>query len=281
MATLFGLNEGVVRAGVFATVLVAMAALELWLPKRVALHATGRRWLTNLSIAALGAGLVRVMALASAPIVAVAAALYAERHGLGLFNALAWPPWIAVAFTLLLLDLAIYLQHVASHKLPVLWRLHRMHHADPDFDVTTAVRFHPVEIGLSMLYKAALAVALGAPPMAVVLFEIILNGCALFNHANVALPAWLDRHLRLILVTPDMHRVHHSIVKAEHDSNFGFNLALWDRLFGTYLSAPAKGHTDMTIGLTPYQSTAPTRLLWSLALPFRPADRSQRRSEDG
>jgi sterol desaturase/sphingolipid hydroxylase (fatty acid hydroxylase superfamily) len=152
-----------------------------------------------------------------------------------------------------------------------------VHHADRDIDVTTAVRFHPIEIGLSMLWKIAVVVPLGAPPLAVFLFEVILNACAMFNHANIAMPLWLDRILRLFVVTPDMHRVHHSVLRREHDSNYGFNLSIWDRLFGTYRAQPEAGHQGMTIGLTPYQSEAPTRLGWSLWLPFGGARAETRR----
>jgi sterol desaturase/sphingolipid hydroxylase (fatty acid hydroxylase superfamily) len=169
---------------------------------------------------------------------------------------------------LLILDLAIWFQHYVSHKVPVFWRLHQVHHADVDIDVSTAIRFHPVEIALSMLWKIALVFAFGPSAVAVVVFEVILNGCAMFNHANIALPAWLDRVLRIFIVTPDMHRVHHSVIRREHDSNFGFNLSIWDRLFGTYTPQPEKGHEAMTIGLSNYQSTNPTKLLWSLLLPF-------------
>jgi sterol desaturase/sphingolipid hydroxylase (fatty acid hydroxylase superfamily) len=155
---------------------------------------------------------------------------------------------------LLALDLAIWVQHLASHKIPLFWRLHKVHHADRDIDVTTAVRFHPVEIALSMLWKIVVVVPLGAPPLAVLLFEVILNACAMFNHANIALPAWLDGALRVAIVTPDMHRVHHSVLRREHDSNYGFNLSLWDRLFRTYTAQPEKGHRGMTVGLSPYQT---------------------------
>jgi sterol desaturase/sphingolipid hydroxylase (fatty acid hydroxylase superfamily) len=165
-------------------------------------------------------------------------------------------------------------QHVAAHKVPVLWRLHQVHHADRDIDVSTGVRFHPIEIGLSMLWKIVVVLALGAAPSAVLLFEIILNGGSLFTHANIALPAWLDRALRTVFVTPDMHRIHHSVLRREHDTNFGFNFSVWDRLFGTYTNEPAHGHPGMTIGLAPFQTERPTEALWSLKLPFsRPPQR--------
>ncbi len=204
------------------------------------------------------------------PIAAVAAAFYAQQHGLGLLNNVAWPGWVKVIVALLVLDFAIWFQHLVSHKVPIFWRLHQVHHADRDIDVTTAVRFHPVEIALSMLWKIVVVVPLGASPFAVFLFEVILNACATFNHANIALPAWLDWFLRIFIVTPDMHRIHHSVLRTEHNRNYGFNLSLWDGLFRTYLAEPSAGQQGMTIGLNPYQSEAPTRFGWSLWLPFGP-----------
>ena len=269
MVDTFALNDTVVRLGAFAGIFLAMALIELALPKRKLLVSKGRRWLTNLGIAATGSLLLRLMAALAVPVAAVAAALYAERQGLGLLNHVDWPAWLKIIVALVALDLAIWAQHLASHKIPILWRLHKVHHADRDIDVTTAVRFHPVEIGLSMLWKIAVVIPLGASPFAVFLFEVILNGCAMFNHANVDLPRWLDRLLRLLVVTPDMHRVHHSVRRREHDSNYGFNLSLWDRLFRTYTAQPEDGHLGMRIGLEPYQSEQPTRFGWSLWLPFR------------
>lgn len=269
MQSIFGLSEPVVRFGAFALVFSVMALLELAIPKRELGFERQRRWLTNLTIVGLGILFVRLLGLIAAPLVAVAAAMLAETNGWGLLNQLALPAWFEIALAILILDFAIWLQHLISHKVPLFWRLHRMHHADVDIDVSTALRFHPIEIGLSMLYKVGWVLLLGPAALAVVLFEIILNGCAMFNHANVDLPPWLDRVLRTVLVTPDMHRVHHSIIRREHDSNYGFNLSIWDRLFGTYTPQPEGGHLGMTIGLEPYQSTAPTRLGWSLALPFR------------
>ncbi len=269
------LSEAALRLGVFLAVFVVMAAAEALRPKRQLTHSKGRRWLTNMSIVALDSFVVRLMGALAVPLVAVAAAFYAARQGWGLFNWLDWPVWLEWLAAILILDLAIWFQHLVSHKVPVLWRLHRMHHADVDIDVTTAIRFHPIEIALSMLWKIVCVVALGAAPEAVILFEIILNGCAMFNHANVALPQGVDRVLRLFIVTPDMHRVHHSVIRREHDSNYGFNLSVWDRLFGTYTPQPEKGHEGMTIGLTPYQSVDPTRLGWSLLLPFRNRDQQE------
>jgi sterol desaturase/sphingolipid hydroxylase (fatty acid hydroxylase superfamily) len=273
-------SEPAVRFAVFAAVLLTMAAFELLLPKRVLTSAKSARWFTNFSIVGLATLLVRAMAALPKliaptllPLTAVAAAMWAEQAGFGLLpwlgTALGLPVWLQVAVAIIILDFAIWLQHVISHKIPAIWAFHQVHHADRDFDVTTAIRFHPVEIALSMLYKMVWVVALGVSPLAVVLFEMILNAGAMFNHANVALPGWLDRALRLVIVTPDMHRVHHSILRAEHDSNFGFSLSIWDRLAGTYTDQPEGGHQAMTIGLAAHQNDGPTRLGWSLAVPFR------------
>jgi sterol desaturase/sphingolipid hydroxylase (fatty acid hydroxylase superfamily) len=256
------------RIGAFAAVLGALALAELLWPRRELRHARLARWATNLSIVALGAVLVRVMGLIAQPLVAAGAALLAEGRGWGLLNLVAWPTWLEIAVALVVLDFAVYLQHVLSHRVPALWRIHRMHHADVDFDVTTALRFHPLEIGLSMLYKVVWALALGPAVLAVVLFELILNACAMFNHSNLYLPAPYDRMLRTLLVTPDMHRVHHSVLPGEHHRNFGFNLSIWDWLFATYKAEPRDGHEAMTIGLAPWQSQAPTQLGWCLSIPF-------------
>ncbi|MGH6815296.1 MAG: sterol desaturase family protein [Hyphomicrobiaceae bacterium] len=271
-----GFWDVAVRFGAFAGIFLTMALLELFIPKRTLKAGRGRRWPTNLAIVGIDGLLVRLMVWLPQmlgtlfiPLAAVAAALYAERSGFGLLNWVAWPAWLEIAIAVVVLDFALWLQHFGSHKIAVFWRLHQMHHADVDIDTTTGLRFHPIEIGLSMLYKMVWVLALGAPPIAVVLFEAILNGGSLFNHANVDLPRRLDRVLRLVLVTPDMHRVHHSILRREHDTNFGFNLSVWDRLLGTYTAQPEHGHRGMTIGLPQYQSDGPTRLGWSLTLPFR------------
>ncbi len=269
MDGLFGQGDGLVRLVIFAGVFLAMALIELAWPKRKLSASKRKRWLTNAGIAAVGAVLLRLMAMLAAPVAAVTAAFYAQANGLGLLNNVSWPVWIEVAIALIVLDLAIWFQHWVSHHVPIFWRLHKVHHADRDIDVTTAVRFHPVEIGLSMVWKIVVVVPLGASPLSVFLFEVILNACAMFNHANIALPLGLDRLLRLFIVTPDMHRVHHSVVACEHNSNYGFNLSVWDRQFGTYRAQPEAGHQGMTIGLSPYQTEGPTRFGWSLLLPFR------------
>ncbi len=268
MDGLIGQSDGLTRLAVFAGVFLAMALIELLWPRRKLIVSKRKRWLTNIAISVTGTLLLRLMAALAVPVAAIAAAFYAEAHQIGLLNQAAWPAWVKLVIALVVLDLAIWAQHWVSHKVQLLWRLHQVHHADRDIDVTTAVRFHPIEIGLSMLWKIVVVVPLGASPFAVFLFEVILNACAMFNHANIALPQWLDRTLRLLIVTPDMHRVHHSVLRREHDSNYGFNLSIWDRLFRTYTAQPEAGHQGMTVGLNPYQSEAPARLAWSLWLPF-------------
>lgn len=257
--------EPVLRLGVFIGVFAAMAAWERFAPKRHLLESRPSRWTTNWMIAVIDTLVVRLLF----PLAAVGAALDASAQGWGLFTWLDAPFWLAFVVSLVVFDFAVWAQHVVMHKVPVLWRLHQVHHADRDLDVTTAIRFHPIEIALSMLFKIGLVYALGAPAAAVVAFEVILNGCAMFNHANIRLPRSVDRALRLVIVTPDMHRIHHSIDRREHDANYGFNLSIWDRLFGVYIEEPAGGHHGMTLGLAPYQNDRPNRLLWSLLLPFR------------
>jgi sterol desaturase/sphingolipid hydroxylase (fatty acid hydroxylase superfamily) len=203
------------------------------------------------------------------PTGAVGLALIAQRQGWGLFNALEWPSWAEVAISAIILDLAIYFQHRLFHGVPVLWRLHRMHHADLDVDATTGNRFHPIEILLSMAIKFGVIVAIGAPLLGVLLFEILLNGTSLFNHANIRVPTWLETVLRLVVVTPDMHRVHHSIHRDETDSNFGFNLPWWDRIFRTYRAQPRDGHDGITFGIQQFRDEKELRLLRMLAQPFR------------
>jgi sterol desaturase/sphingolipid hydroxylase (fatty acid hydroxylase superfamily) len=199
---------------------------------------------------------------------ATGVALFAQSRGWGLFNNVSISVWLAVVTSVVALDFAIYLQHVMFHAIPVLWRLHMVHHADLDFDVTTGLRFHTIEILLSFGIKCAVIILLGASPVAVLVFEVLLNGTAMFNHSNVRFPGWLDRALRLVVVTPDMHRVHHSVIKRETNSNFGFNLPWWDYLLGTYRDQPAKGHESMTIGLSKFRDERVDRLPWMLTLPF-------------
>jgi sterol desaturase/sphingolipid hydroxylase (fatty acid hydroxylase superfamily) len=266
------IGESALRLGAFAGVFLVMALAEFGAPRRDMGHGRGRRWITNMVIVLIDTLAVRLIF----PLAAVGVALWADANGIGLFNVLGVPGWLAGIVCFLALDLAIWAQHLAVHKVPVLWRVHRVHHADVDIDVTTALRFHPIEIVLSMVWKMIVVVALGAPPLSVFLFEVVLNGMAMFNHANFHIPARLDRVLRTILVTPDMHRVHHSVDIAETDSNYGFNLSVWDRLFRTYVPQPALGHEGMTIGLDEYQTDRPTRLGWSLLLPFGPLNAARR-----
>lgn len=263
-------NEPAIRLAAFAGVLVTMAVLEALLPRRHRAFGRLRRWPSNLGVVVVNTVVLRL----AFPTAAVGVALAAEAHGVGLLPWLGLPDPMAVLAAVVLLDLAIYLQHVLFHAVPGLWRLHRMHHADLDFDVTTALRFHPAEILLSMVIKLMVVVALGAPAVAVLLFEVLLNATAMFNHANLRLPAWLDRALRPVLVTPDMHRVHHSAVPQETDSNFGFNLALWDRLFGTYRAQPAAGHDAMTIGIEQFRDPGELRLDRMLTQPLRDDERA-------
>lgn len=259
-------NEALIRLGVFLGLFGLFALAETLAPRRVRSLPRGRRWITNWSFTVLNTIVLRVMAI-GLPLLAVGAAMDASANGWGLFNSLDWPGWVELLAAVLVLDFAIWAQHLITHKIPLLWRLHRVHHADRDIDVTTAIRFHPVEIALSMLLKIGLVYALGPSALAIILFEIILNGTAMFNHANIRLPLAVDRVVRLVLVTPDMHRVHHSVHRHEHDSNYGFSLSIWDRLLGTYVAQPSDGHDDMTIGLK-WQDDRPARLGWSLWLPF-------------
>lgn len=247
--------EPAIRLGVFLGVLAAMMIWEIAAPRRRQEVPRLLRWSNNLALVVLDTAILRL----AFPLLAVGIAAIAEAGGWGLFNALDWPRWLAAVLSVLILDLAIYLQHVMFHAVPALWRLHRMHHADTEIDATTGLRFHPVEILLSMAIKLMAVAALGAPPVAVLIFEVLLNATSLFNHANIDLPRRVDRVLRLAMVTPDMHRVHHSAIPAETNSNFGFNLPWWDRLLGTYRAQPARGHLGMTIGLERFRDR---RELW-------------------
>lgn len=259
-------NEALIRLSVFLGLFAMLATMEALAPRRVRSQPRKTRWFTNWGVTIVNTVTLRAMAFAL-PLLAVGAAIDAEQQGWGLFNSVALPLWLEVFLVVLILDFAIWLQHLITHKVPILWRLHRVHHADVDMDVTTAIRFHPVEIALSMLLKIGLVYLLGPAAIAVVLFEIILNGTAMFNHSNLALPRWLDSAVRKVLVTPDMHRVHHSVHRAEHDSNYGFSLSIWDKLFGTYIAEPKAGHEKMEVGLQ-WQDDRPSKLGWSLALPF-------------
>jgi sterol desaturase/sphingolipid hydroxylase (fatty acid hydroxylase superfamily) len=258
-------SEIIIRIAAYSAVFAMLAAWELRAPRRQLVIGRKARWANNLGIFVIDALAVRLLI----PTAAVGAAVLAGDRGWGLLNALALPGWLAVIGGFVLLDLIIYLQHVVFHHVPVLWRLHRMHHADLDIDVTTGVRFHPVEILLSMLIKIAVVIAFGIPAMAVLIFEIALNATSMFNHSNVALPPRLEPIARWLVVTPQMHQVHHSIERAETDSNFGFNLPWWDRLFGTYRAAPAAGEQGVIIGLPIFRDPAELRVDRLLTQPFR------------
>lgn len=260
-------QEATIRLSIFLGLFVLFALAEAQAPRRRRTYTRARRWFTNWGLTILNTLTLRAMAV-GLPLLAVGAAIDAGQMGWGLFNLITLTGWLEILIAILIFDFAIWAQHVVTHKVPILWRLHRVHHADRDIDVTTAIRFHPVEIALSMLLKIGLVYLIGPSALAIVMFEIILNGTAMFNHANLRLPLGLDRMMRLILVTPDMHRVHHSVHRHEHDSNYGFALSIWDRLFGTYIPQPADGHKDMVIGLQ-WQDDRPTQLGWSLWLPFR------------
>ncbi len=265
MAELLLAEEPTIRIAFFLGVLAAMAAWELAAPRRRQEVPRLLRWTSNLGVVVLDTILVRL----AFPMVAVGLALLAEERGWGLFNAVAAPAWLAFVVSVVALDFAIYLQHVLFHAVPGLWRLHRMHHADLEFDVTTGLRFHPLEILLSMGIKLAVVAALGPPAVAVLVFEVLLNATSMFNHGNVRLPARVDRVLRLFVVTPDMHRVHHSIHPSETNSNFGFNLPWWDRLLGTYRPQPREGHERMTIGIEQFRTRRDLWLDRMLVQPLR------------
>lgn len=249
MTDLLLATEPLIRMAFFLGILLVMAIWEVAAPRRRREIPRLIRWSNNLGIVIIDTLLVRL----TFPIVAVGLAVMAEARGWGLFNIIGTPAWLAFILSVLALDLAIYLQHVMLHAVPALWRLHRMHHADLEFDVSTGLRFHPVEILLSMGIKLAVVAALGPPAVAVLVFEVLLNATAMFNHSNIRIPAAIDRILRLVVVTPDMHRVHHSIHPSETNSNFGFNLPWWDRLLGTYLPQPREGHEAMTIGIEQFR----------------------------
>jgi sterol desaturase/sphingolipid hydroxylase (fatty acid hydroxylase superfamily) len=257
--------EQYIRLAAFCGVFALMAIWEFIGPRRTQATGRGWRWPNNLGVVVVDTLLVRILF----PTTAVGLAFVAGAQGIGLFNVVVLPAWIGVVASVILLDLAIYLQHVLFHAVPVLWRLHRMHHADLDIDVSTGLRFHPIEILLSMVIKLAVVMAVGAPALAVLIFELLLNATSMFNHSNVCIPEGCDSVLRWFVVTPDMHRVHHSILLRETNSNFGFNLPWWDRLFGTYRAQPAGGHEAMTIGIEQFRDPRELGLDRMLLQPFR------------
>jgi len=258
-------HEISIRLTFFFGIFIVMALWEVYMPCRELSVSKALRWTSNLSIAILNSILLRILF----PAAATGMALFSEQQGWGIFNSIELPFWLTVFTSVVILDLAIYLQHVMLHAIPLFWRLHRVHHADLDFDVTTGARFHPIEIILSMLIKFSVIALLGPPVVAVVIFEILLNATAMFNHSNIRLPLQLDGIVRLFIVTPDMHRVHHSIEDDETNSNFGFNLSIWDRIFGTYRAQPRNGHKNMTIGIRTFREKKDcSQLPGMLAMPF-------------
>jgi len=258
-------NEAVIRLGFFSAIFALMAGWEVLAPRRMGQVKRRLRWPSNIGIVVFNTLLLRFIM----PTTAVALALANETAGWGLLQQFDLPLWLASVLAIICLDLAIYLQHIMFHAVPMLWRLHRMHHADLAFDVTTGARFHPVEIILSMLIKLMVIAALGPPAVAVLIFEVLLNTLAMFNHANARLPLGLDKVLRRAIVTPDMHRVHHSVIPHETNSNFGFNLSLWDRAFGTYCAQPQKGHQEMDIGISTFRTERDLMLDRMLLQPFK------------
>jgi sterol desaturase/sphingolipid hydroxylase (fatty acid hydroxylase superfamily) len=257
-------SEAGIRSCWFVGILLILALFEWIAPRRSVELKKSLHWTNNLGLAFLNSLALRLIV----PIGAVGVAMFGESNGWGLFNVINAPSWLATAICVIAFDLAIYLQHVVFHAVPVLWRLHMVHHADMEFDVTTGLRFHTIEILLSFGIKCIVIVILGATPLSVLIFEVLLNATAMFNHSNVKIPLGLDRVLRFFIVTPDMHRVHHSVIRRETNSNFGFNLSWWDFLFRTYRDQPEKGHTEMTIGLPEFQDRRVEYLHWMLALPF-------------
>lgn len=268
MEEIFGVSAGTFRFGMFALIFLIMTIAETLLPRRARRFSRQKRWTANLGI--MLADFVAVSAVTFVvPIAAILVALFAQANGWGLFNLVDWPIWLEWLIAILILDWVIWAQHLATHKIPVLWRIHRVHHSDVEMDATTAIRFHPVEIVLSLFVKAIAIIILGPAAAAVVIFEALVNGSALFNHANFNLPRPIDDLVRKVFVTPDMHRVHHSVHVNETDSNYGFFLSIWDRIFGTYIADPKDGHNNMVIGLSEWQDEAPTRWIWAVLLPFR------------
>ena len=253
-----------IRVGFFAAIFICMFVFELLSPRRNLTTSKMLRWFNNLSMHALNTVMIRGLS----PVIPITVAILAGEKGWGLMNLYHLPPWYAIIIGTISLDFVIYLQHVAFHTVPLCWRLHMVHHTDLDIDMTTGVRFHPVEIILSMFIKMAAIVILGAPPLAVLIFEVILNGGSIFTHSNVYIPVAVDKALRVFFVTPDMHRVHHSVIIRETNTNFGFNLSWWDRIMGTYQDQPSAGHEGMTIGLGYFRDEKKLSLLWLLILPL-------------
>lgn len=258
-------HEGPLRLATFLFIFGAMALWELAAPRRHLRVGKVWRWVNNAGLVVVSTVLLRILF----PAAAVGMAVFVQKQGWGLFNYYHLPEALVIIAVVVIMDFMIYLQHIMVHAVPLLWRLHRVHHADLDIDVTTGARFHPLEIIFSMLIKFAVIALLGAPAVAVIIFEVLLNATSMFNHSNVRMPAGVDRFLRLFLVTPDMHRVHHSVEDDETNSNFGFNLPWWDHLLGTYTAQPRAGHEDMQIGIHTFRDEQLCeRLPGMLRIPF-------------
>ena len=257
-------HEAAIRMSFFVGIFLAVALVELIVPRRPLTTSKKSRWFGNIGIVFIDTFMLRLLA----PAGAVGVSVWIGHQGWGLLNTVEWPFWLEVVITVIVLDFVVYMQHLMFHAVPILWRLHMMHHADLDLDLTTGTRFHPLEIIISLGIKAGAIIVLGAPPVGVIIFEIVLNGTAMFNHGNFFIPLRVDRFLRLLVVTPDMHRVHHSVFPFETNSNFGFNLPWWDRICGTYRAQPRNGHEQMTIGLNQFREASRLTLPWLLILPF-------------
>jgi sterol desaturase/sphingolipid hydroxylase (fatty acid hydroxylase superfamily) len=264
MNTILTTHEAYVRLGLFLGLFISIALAETLFPRRVPGYPKITRWFNNLSITLINTVALRLIF----PLIPVGFASYCTAKGFGILNIIDFPIGLKIVIGVIVLDFIIYLQHFIFHSLPLLWRLHVMHHTDMDFDITTGLRFHPIEIILSMVIKLFAVFALGPPAIAVLIFEILLNGTSMFNHGNIRIPFGVDKILRLFVVTPDMHRVHHSVIIRETNSNYGFNLPWWDRLLGTYRAQPARGHEGMTIGIGWLREAKRLTLPWLLAMPF-------------
>ena len=261
------MSDTILRLTFFLSILIILIVAEILLPKKKRIHNRKDRWITNGLITLINTASVNIVHIAI-PLIAIVAAIDVSNVKMGLFNIINFPIWIEIILTVIILDFIIWGQHLLSHKIPFVWRFHRMHHTDRDLDVTTAVRFHPFEIIFSMFIKITSIYILGASAIAVIIFEIMLNGMAMFNHANLRIPFRIENILRKFIVTPDLHRIHHSIYIDEHNKNFGFSLSIWDKIFKCYLDQPRDGHKDMKLGLK-WQNDKPTKLGWSLWIPFK------------
>ena len=261
------MSDTILRLTFFLSILIILIMAEILFPKKKRIHNRKDRWITNGLITLINTASVNIVHIAI-PLIAIVAAVDVSNGKMGLFNIINFPIWIEIILTVIILDLIIWGQHFLSHKIPFVWRFHRMHHTDRDLDVTTAVRFHPFEIIFSMFIKITAIYILGASAIAVIIFEIMLNGMAMFNHANLRIPLRIENILRKFIVTPDLHRIHHSIYIDEHNKNFGFSLSIWDKIFKCYLDQPRDGHKNMKLGLK-WQNDKPTKLGWSLWIPFK------------